>query len=99
MVAHRGLRETDGPRQVASARFLVGAVRDQAEEPEAGGVGEGLERGRQRLRVPVRKGWRGQQRRAALVDLRQEPHELILTLIDMIDDISTDIDTTVRDGR
>lgn len=42
VVAHRGLRQAKRAGQVAHARFLVWARRDEAEELKPGGVGEDL---------------------------------------------------------
>lgn len=42
VVAHRGLRQAKRAGQVADARFLVLARRDEAEELKPGGVGEDL---------------------------------------------------------
>lgn len=97
VMAHRGLGEADGLREVAAARLGAGAGGDQAQQAEPGRVGERLEGGREDLGAIL--GQRsGEERRAARVDLGDELHLYILTDVDTSSNISTAIDTVAREG-
>ena len=81
VMAHRGLGKTDGVRQVAHARFAVGLGGDHTHEPQARRVGQYAQHRSQRLGLGLRER-RVQHGLAAILDLRDELHLVILTAID-----------------
>ena len=81
VVAHRGLGEAHGVRQVAHARLRVGLGSDHAHELQAGRVGKHPKHRSQRPGLGLREG-RVEHGLATILDLRDELHQVILTAID-----------------
>jgi hypothetical protein len=81
MVADRGLGQPERLGEVAHARFPVGTGRDQADDSQAGRIGQNAQRRGELARLVPRER-RLEHRRAAFLDDPDELHANILTAID-----------------